>query len=152
MSVATIDHQTLSHLVETGTLPDVHVVGQDGGWAIMVDSGIAGRTLIAQRSRQVRLFRRMETLVTYLKDVGISRFEVDTEAYAMQTRARPDRSVAMRQTHEAAAHDKWFRAQVKEALSEADDPNTQWVNQEDAQASWETMRAELARKAAGGKA
>ncbi len=152
MSVATIDHQSLSHLVATGVVPDVHVVGRDGGWAVVVASGSASRTLTAQRSRQVRLFKRIDTLVAYLKDVGISRFEVDAGGYSLQTRERPDRSTAMRQTHEAAAHDKWFRARVQEALAEADDPETQWVSQEDAEASWEKMRAELRLKSAGGKA
>jgi len=36
----------------------------------------------------------------------------------------------MRQAHQAAAHDKWFRAQVEQALQEADDPNTVWLSNE----------------------
>ena len=153
MIADTIDHHTLSQLVEAGAVSDAHVIGQDGGWAIVVHYGKAERTLTAQRNRQIRLFKRMETLVTYLKGVGISRFDVDAAAYAVNTYSRPDRAVAMRQTHEAAAHDKWFREQVREAIIEAADPNTVWVSSEDAQASWAKIRADLAaRIAAGGKA
>ncbi|MEX3606070.1 MAG: hypothetical protein VB142_06555 [Burkholderia sp.] len=28
---------------------------------------------------------------------------------------------------DAAAHDQWFREQVREGLEEVDDPNTKWV-------------------------
>ncbi|WP_025090843.1 hypothetical protein [Brucella intermedia] len=130
MSADTIDHTTLSRLVEAGAVSGAHVVGQDGGWAIMIKYGMAERALAAQRSRQVRLFKRMETLISYLKDVGITRFDVDTADYApetVKTRSRPDRAEALRRAHEAAAHDRWFREQVEEALREADDPNTEWI-------------------------
>ena len=77
--------------------------------------------MAAQRSRQVRLFRRFETLVAYLKDMGIARFEVDAAGFDPQTTrpARPDRSDALKRAHEAAAYDTWFRAQVQASI---DDP------------------------------
>jgi hypothetical protein len=37
----------------------------------------------------------------------------------------------MRKAHEAAAYDKWFLTEITQALVEADDPNTQWVSNED---------------------
>lgn len=69
MTAETIDHTTLSRLVEAGAVRGAHVVGQAGGWAVTVKYGMAERSLAAQRSRQVRLFKRMETLVSYLKAV-----------------------------------------------------------------------------------
>ncbi len=63
----TIDHGTLSHLVEAGVVRGAHIVGQPGGWAVMVRYGMHERPLAAQRSRNVRLFRKFETLVSYLK-------------------------------------------------------------------------------------
>lgn len=156
MAAETIDHTTLSRLVEAGAVRGAHVVGQDGGWAVMIKYGMAERALAAQRSRQVRLFKRMETLVSYLKDVGISHFDVDAVNYApetVKTHSRPDRAEALRRAHEAAAHDKWFREQVDIALREADDPNTVWVSNDDAKKEWAKKRAELAaRIAAGDKA
>lgn len=156
MPAETIDHTTLSRLVEAGAVRSAHVIGQPGGWSVLVKYGMAERALAAQRSRQVRVFRRMETLVNYLKEIGIQRFDVDAadyEAEGGKTHSRPDRAEALRRTHEAAAHDKWFREQVEIALKEADDPKTDWVGNDDAKTEWAKKRAELAaRIAAGDKA
>jgi hypothetical protein len=156
MPAETIDHTTLSRLVEAGAVRGVHVVGQAGGWAVTVKYGMAERSLAAQRSRQVRLFKRMETLVSYLKAVGISRFDVDAADYTPEGgkyHSRPDRAEALRRAHEAAAYDKWFREQVGEAIREADDPATVWVSNADAKKGWAKTRAALAaRIAAGDKA
>lgn len=144
MVMETIDHGTLAELVEAGALRGAHVVGQPGGWSLRVKYGAAERSLAAQRSRQVRVFRRMETLVSYLKDVGIERFDVDAADYeADGGKSRPDRAEAMRRTHEAAAHDKWFREQVEAAVAEADDPKTEWVPHEVVKQDMARQRAEL---------
>lgn len=156
MTAETIDHTTLSRLVEAGAVRGAHVVGQAGGWAVTVKYGMAERSLATQRSRQVRLFKRMETLVSYLKAVGISHFDVDAADYTPEggkDHSRPDRAEALRRAHEAAAHDKWFRQQVGEAIREADDPSTVWVSNDDANKGWAKKRAALAaRIAAGDKA
>jgi hypothetical protein len=128
MKVDTIDHVTLSQLVAAGAINSAHVVGQSGGWAITVKYGTAERMLAAQRSKQVRQFKRMETLVCYLQGIGISRFDVDIGNYVPETTARPDRAQALRQAHEAAAHDRWFRNEVEQALREADAPDAQWIS------------------------
>ncbi|MCV9910486.1 hypothetical protein OIV19_23345 [Brucella sp. HL-2] len=146
MASETIDHTTLFHLVEAGAVRGAHVIGQDGGWAIMIKYGMAERALAAQRSREVRLFKRMETLVSYLKDVGISRFEVDATGYSsetVKTHSRPDRAEAMRRAHEAAAHGKWFHEQVEEALREADDPKTEWIAHDVVKGDMARQRVEL---------
>jgi hypothetical protein len=118
----TIDHATLTRLVEAGAVRGAHIVGQQGGWTVRVRYGMHERALAAQRSRQVRLFRRFETLVSYLKDVGIARFDVDAADFDSQTlesARRPDRAEALRKAHEAAAYNEWLRKQVQESI---DDP------------------------------
>lgn len=153
MAAETIDHSTLAELVEAGAVRGAHVVGQPGGWSLRVKYGAAERALAAQRSRQVRVFRRIETLVSYLKDVGIERFDVDAadyEAEGGKTHSRPDRAEAMRRAHEAAAHDKWFRAQVEEAIQEANDPKTEWVPHEVVKQDMARQRAELLARIKGG--
>lgn len=118
----TIDHTTLSRLVEAGAVRGAHIVGQSGGWAVLVKYGMTERPLAAQRSRQVRLFRKFETLVAYLKRIGIARFDVDATSYdteSITTARRPDRADALKRAHEAAAHDTWLREQVQASL---DDP------------------------------
>jgi hypothetical protein len=151
MKAETIDHATLSQLVKAGAVRGARVVGQRGGWTLLVRHGAAARALAAQRSRKTRLFRRMETLVSYLKEIGIQRFEVDAAEYEAEggkTGSRPDRAEALRRAHESAAHDKWFRQQVELGLRDADDPDTAWVGNDDAQSEWAKKRANLAARLA----
>ena len=122
MTVETIDHTTLSRLVEAGAVSGAHVVSQHGGWAVVVKYGMVERTLAAQRSRQVRMFRKLESLVSYLKGVGIGQFEVDAINYDPETQKaskRPDRSAALKHAHEAAAYDTWFRSQIQASIEDA---------------------------------
>lgn len=143
MTHSMIDHATLSRLAEAGAIDKTLVVGQLGGWSIVVRYGKSEHSLAAQRSRQVRLFKRMETLVSYLKDVGISQFDVDAADYAAESSKRPDRADALKRAHEAAEHDRWFREQVQIGLREADDPSTVWISNEDANKEMDAFLASL---------
>jgi hypothetical protein len=121
MTTETIDHATLIKLAEAGVVRSAHVVGQSGGWGILVKYGMTERALAAQRSHQVRIFRKFETLVEYLKGVGIPRFDVDAVNYdphSTTTARRPDRAAAMKDAHAAAAYTKWLKAEVQEALDD----------------------------------
>lgn len=142
----TIDHGTLSRLVEAGAVRGAHIVGQHGGWAVMVRYGLIERPLAAQRSRQVRLFRKFETLVTYLKGIGISKFDVDASCYdadVVHATRRPDRAEALKRAHEAAAHDAWFREQVQASI---DDPRPS-VPDDEAHALFAARKAALRQRA-----
>ncbi|WP_166361126.1 hypothetical protein [Pseudomonas akapageensis] len=122
MTTQTIDHSKLAQMVEAGKNLATHVVGQKGGWAIQITFDSLEHLLTAQRSRQVRLFKKLETLVTYLQDVGIKHFDVDASGYdplTVKTYNRPDRATALKHAHEAAAYEQWFRTQVQASL---DDP------------------------------
>jgi hypothetical protein len=149
MTAETIDHNTLSRLVEAGAVRGAHVIGQVGGWGVMIKYGMLERPLSATRSKKIRTFKKLETLVAYLKEIGISRFDVDATQYdpsTVQTYTRPDRAEAMRHAREAIEYDRWFRGEVEKALIEADDPNTQWVSHEEVTASWAVKRAELVKR------
>jgi len=145
----TIDHNTLSRLVEAGAVRGAHVISQIGGWCVIIKYGMLERPLAATRSKEVRKFKKLETLVNYLKEIGISRFDVDATGYdqsSIQTYKRPDRVEAIRKNQEAIEHDKWFREQVALALVEADDPATEWISNDDVAASWTLKRAELQKR------
>lgn len=122
MNTETIDHTTLSRLAEAGAVRSAHVIGQAGGWGILVKYGMTERALAAQRSHQVRIFRKLETLVNYLKGVGIARFDVDAVNYDPDSleaaRSRPDSSAKMKSAHEAAAYTKWLKAEIQEAIDD----------------------------------
>ncbi len=122
-TLQTIDHTTLSKLVEAGAVRAASVVGQSTGWGVLVRYGMIERPLAARRGG-VRTFRKLDTVMDYLKNLGIPRFDVDAanfDAQAMKaTRARPDSSATMKRIHEAGAHDAWFREQVKIGVAELD--------------------------------
>jgi hypothetical protein len=146
MSAETIDHNTLTRLVEAGAVRGAHVIGQVGGWAILIKYGMLERALATTRSKKIRTFKKLETLVTYLKTIGISQFDVDAAQYdpaTVQTYTRPDRVAAMRQAQEAMEYDKWFRAQVEQGLQEADDPETVWIPHDEAKAAMQRQREDL---------
>lgn len=121
MITETIDHATFTKLAEAGAVRSAHVVGQPGGWGIVVKYGMTEAALAAQRSQQVRIFRKFETLVGYLKGVGIVHFDVDAvnfDADGLPTRTRPDTTATLKKAHAAAAYDKWLMAEVQEAIDD----------------------------------
>lgn len=137
-----IDHGTLSQLAQAGVISGTQIVAQEGSWFVRVRLGEQKRLLTSQRSRKLRLFRRMETLVAYLKSLGITRFDVDASAFeadAPVENSRPDRARAMKQIHEAAAYEQWFRKQVQQAV----DDDSQGVSDADARRQFAAKRAAL---------
>jgi hypothetical protein len=156
MNTQTIDHLTLSRLVEAGAVRAAHVIGQAGGWALSIKYGVAERFLAAQRSGKLRLFRKLETVMLYLKELGISNFDVDASGYdaevAKTHHKRPDRAEALKRAHEAAEHDAWFRGQVQIALDEADKPEAVFIPHEQVKTKWASKREELLKIAKGANA
>ena len=151
MTTETIDHHTLARLVEARGVRGARAVGRPGGWGVVVKSAKAERPLAATRSGEVRVFKKLETLVGYLVGVGIDRFDVDAtnfDADNIATYSRPDASAALKRAHAAAAHDRWFREQVAKAVEEAKDPATQWVSNEAAQVQGAKRRAAWRKRAA----
>lgn len=141
-----LDHRALAALAQAGATLDAEAVGREGGWALTVRAGKTRQSLAAQRGQGPRLFARVETLVAYLKGVGIESFRVDAAGFALgraRAKGRPDRAAALRETHAAAVYDKWFRAEVAEALAAADREDAQWVGDDDAKRTWARKRAKL---------
>lgn len=118
----TIDHVTLSRLVEANAVNGANIIGQPGGWGVVIKYGMTERALAAKRGT-IRIFRKFETLVGYLKGIGVAKYQVDATGYdpvALKLTRRNEASKdRMKAAHEAAAYDKWFRAEVQASL---DDP------------------------------
>lgn len=49
----------------------------------------------------------------------------------------------MQSRSENRSHDAWFRAEVEQALKEADDPAIEQISDENMKSEWELRRAEL---------
>lgn len=119
----TIDHHTLTRLVEAGAVRGATVIGQPGGWGVVIQYGTTERAIAAKRG-PVRVWRRFETLANYLKDMGLYRYQVDAVNYTAESSThsipkRPDASERMKRAHDAAAYDEWFRGRVQ---ASRDDP------------------------------
>jgi len=104
-AVDTIEHATLARLVEARAVRGAHVVGQAGGWGVVVQYGMTERALAAKRG-SVRIFRKFETLVGYLAGIGIQQFNVDARGYDPEAlkieRSRADASARMKSAWAAA--------------------------------------------------
>jgi hypothetical protein len=140
----TIDHATLAEHVTAGTVLSAHVIGQPGGWGIVVKEGSMSRTLAARRG-SARVFRRLETLVVYLKRIGLDRFEIDASGYPFValSRRRPKKTVRTESANETADHDRWFRLQVKNTVDRVERGEIPLVTDDEHRAGWRHKRVEL---------
>ena len=91
------------------------------------------KPLGVQRSDKPRTWRSLDRCVDYLKnELHLSRFDLlDATLHSdvpAPGKPRSDASERMRQTHQAAAYDKWFRAEVAQGIQEADNPATVWLD------------------------
>jgi hypothetical protein len=145
-----IDGKAVRSLAEAHAIQGAVVFGQPGGWAVLVRYGTVERAVAAQRSHQPRLWRNLNTAVSFVREeLGMPRFEIDTVDYdpAAIERKRPDQAERLRQQQEAAAYDTWFRAQVQEALDGIKDGTNRIVPDEEVKDRLDALRAELTRRA-----
>lgn len=155
MSDDTIDTAMAKRMLEAGVDLGASIVGQPGGWSVMLRLGKIEKSLVSQRTDQPRLWRSLDRCVAYLKsELSIARVEMldasNHSGLALGATSRLDTAERMRHAHQAAAHDRWFRSQVEQAMTEADDPNTEWVSDEDAKAGWAKKRAQLLKRSESG--
>ena len=136
----TIDHATLARLVEAGAVRGTHVIGQPGGWGVVVQYGVTERALAAKRGA-MRIFRKFETLAGYLAGIGILHYEVDASQYdpvALKIeRSRSDASARMTAAHDAAAYDKWLANEIDATRAALADGSMARIEPE----AWDEIRA-----------
>jgi hypothetical protein len=153
MSSNTVDTAMAKRMVAADAIRGAAIIGQPGGWAVILKLGKQETALCVQRTDKPRIWRSLDRCVEYLKsELNIARFELLDSSNHSDTaieggNARADAALRMRDAHQAASHDKWFREQVAQAIKEADDPKAIWVSNEDANASWAKKRAALIKRA-----
>lgn len=157
MNTQTIDTAMAKRLVEASAISGASIIGQPGGWSVVLKLGALDKTLGAQRSDKPRMWRSLDRCVDYLKkELRIARFDLlDATHYSdaeLTGTKRADASSRLRRAHEAAVHDKWFRAQVGQAVQIADGPNAEWVSDEDANKRWAKKRAAIVKRTEGSAA
>jgi len=109
----TVREITLRELIESDSVSSTTAVGQKGGFSVMFRCGSVERFLANARG-EVRLFSNLTTLASYLRRLGVSRFEVDAANYqAGRLRpARPDRAEALRRTRTRPTQGRFFGEDV----------------------------------------
>lgn len=150
LALETIDQATLVNLIQAGAVHGANVIGQPGGWEVVVKYGRVQKALSVKRGK-VRIFRKLDTLDGFLRGLGLMHYEVDGSQYDPATNLRTNvaASERLKKAHGAAAYDRWFSAEIDQAIKEADDPATKWVSNEDSKAGWAKRRAELVKLAGG---
>lgn len=108
----------LRDLVDAGSVRVADVVGQKGGWALLVRLGMAERVLAAKDGTP-RVFGTLEAAARLLRELKLTDFTVHQAGYQVDAgrRTRPDRAAAMREIHDVFEHDLWFRRQVDASLA-----------------------------------
>lgn len=144
MSTHTIDTAMARRMVEASAIRGASIIGLPGGWSVMLKLGMTEKPLGTQRTDKPRTWRSLDTCMDYLKnELQIARVDLldaSNHSAGDVTRAtRADSSERMKHAHEAAAYDKWFRAQVQAAI---DDPRPS-ISHEQVMAEFAERRAAL---------
>jgi hypothetical protein len=120
----TIDTAIAKSMVDAQAICTASIIGQPGGWSVMLKVGIQEKALGAQRTDKPRLWKSLDRCVEYLKsELRIARFELlDATKFSPVSAGNNDKNKAgerMRQAHEAAAYDKWLKAEIQIAIDDS---------------------------------
>ncbi|WP_338849698.1 hypothetical protein V8J88_11625 [Massilia sp. W12] len=137
--------------VAAGGVASVSLQAIDGEFFVRIHTCNNTQALLAHaRSNSPRGFPNPLPAITLLHKLGVTVGEFDISQWNPEqkplARKRPDRQRAMQAAQAALEHDQWFRAQVAQALQEADAPDAEWISEQDAQTAWENKRQQFARQ------
>lgn len=149
MSAHTIDTAMARRMVEASAIRGASIIGLPGGWSVMLKLGMTEKLLGVQRTDKPRTWRSLDTCMEYLKNelhiVRIDMLDASNHSAGDVTQnTRADSSERMKRAHEAAAYDKWFRAQVQAAI---DDPRPS-IPHEQVMSAFAERRTALLKQAA----
>lgn len=154
MSPEIIDTAMAKQLARERAIRSASIVGQPGGWSVVLKLEVSEKALAAQRSRHVRVWRSLDRCVAFMRtELGVEQFDqLDASCYAAEgpgRKTRVDAADRMRRAHEAVAHDEWFRAQVGEGLRDLDAGRV--VGEAGHDAHWAKRRAALKKRIASAR-
>ena len=150
MSTVTIDSKMPKRMVEAAAIRGASIVGQPGGWAVMLKIGMHERPLGVQRSDKPRMWRSLDTCMAYLKDeLHIARLDsLDSTHHSradVPGLSRPDSAKRMREAFEASNYTKWLTEVVEDSRAGLADGTYKRIEPDD----WQRIRAEKLRQRAG---
>lgn len=118
----TVKMATARELVAAGAVRHATLLGQRGGYAILLRVGMKDQ-LLATKEGAPRVFAQMHRAAALLRDeLGVARFDVDATNYAPGDviRRSPRIGEARQRNREAIQHDRWFRERVSATLAKTD--------------------------------
>ena len=132
ISKNTVDTAIARQMVDVQAIRTASIIGQPGGWSVMLKIGTAEKALGAHRSDKPRLWKSLDRCVDYLRtELHIARFDMlDATQHSHVPMAGSTKNSAaerMREAHQAAAYTKWLKAEVQQAI---DDPRPGIPNEE----------------------
>ena len=84
--MAKIDEATLREMVQAGAVQSVRVIGKADRWYVV--ASVAGRDRhLGSARKEYREWRHLDTLAQWVRDLGLSRFEVDCLDYRPEQRS-----------------------------------------------------------------
>lgn len=98
-----INHNALTHLIEADAVSVVIVKAVGDTWALTVKVGDTLKIVMAKNSGKPRVWRKLDTLAKYLKDLGVDKFHTDVSKYdpSQKSLRRPDSANILKQTHKS---------------------------------------------------
>ena len=92
-----IREPVLRELIEVAEGVSATISGRERGFALVVHIGSSDKLLATSRG-PIRLFASLDTASAFVRDLGLTRFEVDMSGHqpGRLRSARPDRAEAMR--------------------------------------------------------
>jgi len=96
-----INHNALTHLVEADAVSLFIVKAMGDTWTLTVQVGDTLKIVMAKNSGKPRVWRKLDTLAKYLKDMGVHKFHTDVSEYdpSQKSLRRPDSANILKQTH-----------------------------------------------------
>lgn len=144
MSVSeAINHNTLVHLVEAGAIDSAMVIANDDKWQLNVLVAGKTKTIIAKNSKSPRIWRKLDTLAKYLKDLGLHSFTINVADYnpEKKTLRRPDSAATLKRTHQA--HRSLQKNTADNLLTTNKIKKDNSVSPEKVREKWEKRRARI---------
>jgi hypothetical protein len=99
----TINHNALMHLAEADAISSTIAKADGDIWTLAVHAGNVEKTVMAKNSGKPRVWRKLDTLAKYLKDIGVEKFEINISQYdpSQKSLRRPDSANILKRTHKS---------------------------------------------------
>ena len=98
-----INHNALTHLVEADAVSIAIAKAVGDTWVLTVQVGDTLKIVMAKNSGKPRVWRKLDTLAKYLKDLGVDKFHTDVSKYdpSQKSLRRPDSANTLKRTHKS---------------------------------------------------